>query len=280
MVLPIIIFVPIMTMGVISSAAKQMSGQQSARAINIYWASSGLAHVWPALVPHQPVGDAVDAALRRMKLHEPGSIIAIVYLACEIMVPVVASSAVEMFDCERYDDGTTALRADLSIDCDSQAHARMQVFCGIVLFVVIMVVPMIMCALLFPARARMNPPADSEIEALNSRALDESLNPLRSIFNPFRPALWYFGIIDLYRRTAMMCLPILLRWMLPEFSSYSRLLVCTALAFGVVMAYEHVTPFVTGSLGTLCRVSLVQVRRDRPRAAFCLHRLHSHRTFS
>ena len=67
-------------------------------------------------------------------------------------------------------------------------------------------------------------------------------------------------IVDVYRRTASMCLPIVLRWMFEESSSFTRLLVCTFFAFAAMIAYEQADPFITLSLGVLSRVSLVQVR--------------------
>ena len=268
---PTATFFPMVVMGALSSAVEQKNGPQGARAIKGTWVSSLIASAWPDWLPHDRVGHAVDAVLRLLNLHKPGSITAIVYLGCEIMVPVIASSAFETFDCERYDDGGNYLRADLSIDCDTAAHARMQVFSGVVMAVVLVLVPTLLVSLLRPARARINPPTETELDALHSRTLDESLNPLRSIFSPFRPALWYFGVVDLYRRTAMMCLPILLRWMLPNFASHARLLVCTSFAFAVVVAYDHVAPFVTRSLGTLSRVSLVQVRRPTARTVAPSH---------
>ena len=135
----------------------------------------------------------------------------------------------------------------------------MQAF-GVIVMLCVCLLSVLLNSILRPARARMNPPVESEIEKLNSRVLDTSLDPLRSIFEQFKPHVWYFGLVDLYRRAFLLCLPGFLRSIGAANSSAMRLLVCSAYSFAVMVAYEHVTPFNTRSLSILSRVSLMQVR--------------------
>ena len=123
-------------------------------------------------------------------IDKEGAIVGLQFIMYDCLAPMILSSAIRIFDCERYDDGSTSLRADLSIDCSSDVHRGMRIFSGIVLAFYAVVCPSIGIAALRPFHGRICPPADSELAALNARATDSALDNMRVVFATFRPRLW------------------------------------------------------------------------------------------
>ena len=100
------------------------------------------------------------------------------------------------------------------------------------------------------------------MHALNQRATDSSLDPLRPIFSPYRPSLWYFSIVELYRRASMMSCPLFLR-LIGTSTSLMRLLVGSGFSFVVMVIYRELAPYVSTGLAILSVVSNLQVGGER-----------------
>ena len=132
---------------------------------------------------------------RALGIDKTGAIVGLQFFVYDCLAPMILSSAIRIYDCERYDDGSLSLRADLSIECSGDAHYGMRIFSGIVLFFYAIVFPSVGIAALWPYHGRMCPPAESELAALNARAIDGALDNMRVVFASFRPHLWcaYFG---------------------------------------------------------------------------------------
>ena len=58
-------------------------------------------------------------------------------------------------------------------------------------------------AMLFVNRAKINPPDVSEDEALRLREADKSLDYIRFLFRSYRPAYWYWEVLEMIRRIFM-----------------------------------------------------------------------------
>ena len=107
------------------------------------YAAALFASQWPASLPCDSLGDLLTAIIRLLGLSKPGAMVGIGFTVFDGLAPMVLSAAVRVFDCEQYDDGTLFLRADLSIECNSDTRKWMaediQVF-GIVVIVLAVVI--------------------------------------------------------------------------------------------------------------------------------------------
>ena len=152
--------------------------------------ASLVARCYPQWLPCERLGDTLDAVFKLLGLDQAGSVVTLQFGIYDLLAPTILSTAVRMFDCEVYDGGSRSLRADLSVDCDGDAHKGMQVFSVLVMMCYGLVCPIITVAALWPMRDRIDPPVDNELAALNTRATDSSLDAIRIVFRAYRPRWW------------------------------------------------------------------------------------------
>jgi len=120
-----------------------------------------------------------------------------------LVAPTTSTAVLRTFHCRSFDDGAEFLIADLSIECNSAKHRAVELFAGFMIIVYPIGIPLVFLALLATKRDRINPRADSELLAYSQRAADATLSPLRILFDSYRPAVWWFEVLDLVRRNLM-----------------------------------------------------------------------------
>jgi hypothetical protein len=97
----------------------------------------------------------------------------------EILIRHVISTAGRSFD-----DGSKYLVADLSIECDGATYQANVAFASLMVFIYPLGVPALFLWLLASKRHLINPPgAESEYAAYSTRAANESLDPIRILFD-------------------------------------------------------------------------------------------------
>ena len=148
---------------------------------------SAIARRLPASGPSRPA-NLVLSFHAWLNLDKPGSIIRLMFVVVYFTLPTATRSCLRLFVCEDIEGSW--LEADYSIDCDSDAHTRMQAFAGIFLAGVFLAGPYLMLKVLQPFCDRINPPADSEKAKLAARANDADLEAIRVLYNDWRPHLW------------------------------------------------------------------------------------------
>ena len=125
-----------------------------------------------------------------------------------LVLPSISRTICQSFRCEEFDGGSEEyLMADLSIDCLSSTY-RLQFVYSLVCIVIFPVgVPLAFACILFPLRARLDPPAPTEAEAIALRAEDEGLEHsiARQLFRVYRPRYWWYELVDILRRLALTC---------------------------------------------------------------------------
>ena len=197
-------------------------------------------------------------------------------LLCSFLfLPSSSVALLRTFHCLHLDDGGgNWLIADYGLDCDSKIHGTYMMFSGL------MVVAVFPCGALAIylyalalARRRINPVADNEFTAYSVRARDESIQMLRSLYEPYRPHLWvskrmsfyrgrvvavmrvpspavpspaqYFEIVDMTRRITMMGSVIFIG------GRPTRAAVSFVLALFYCALYREMNPYTTASIGAL-----------------------------
>jgi hypothetical protein len=118
-----------------------------------------------------------------------------------LVLPSVSSKQLQALDCVPLNDGEMYLRSDTSIDCLSDSYLAFK--SSIVLFIIsYQMIPIVWMYLLFKNREALNPPGthlDDRL-AVYVRDHNESLKPLRFLFQDYTCSKWWFEIADMYRR--------------------------------------------------------------------------------
>jgi len=83
------------------------------------------------------------------------------------------------------------------------AHESMIVYAYFMFLIICVGLPGGCFVLLLVNRAKINPPNVSEDEALRLREADESLDYIRFLFRSYRPAYWYWEVLEMIRRIFM-----------------------------------------------------------------------------
>lgn len=184
---------------------------------------------------------------------DPGKCLHAALLVLILVVPTTSTALFRTFHCRSYDDGTRYLVADLSIDCDDSRHRMFEAYCGFMILAFPVGVPLIFLYLLNRSRDRINPNADTELLSYAQRAADDSLEPLRVLFESYRPSVWYFEVLDLLRRNLMMgALTFIARPAL-------RVVIGLGLAFVFALGYREIAPFSSGSVTLLSTLAMTQI---------------------
>ena len=131
----------------------------------------------------------------------------------------------------------------------------MMVFAAFMVAVYPLGVPMLFLVLLAKSRDAINPRGvDFEFSAIAQRTSDPSITVFRPLFEPFKPSLWFFEIIDLWRRILMLSTLVLIPGDKPV-----RVAVGLFLALVFAAVYRELEPYATNSLNMLSTAAMWQI---------------------
>jgi hypothetical protein len=118
-----------------------------------------------------------------------------------IVLPPVANKQLQSLDCITLNSGHKYLRADTSVDCRSQPYKE---FASVVyLFIAVyQSVPILWMVLLYRKKYALNPPASRNDEKLAQfiRSCNPELSSIKFLFAEYKCSMWWFEILDMYRR--------------------------------------------------------------------------------
>jgi hypothetical protein len=120
-------------------------------------------------------------------------------LVVYLFLPPVAAIQFRALNCMKLADGQSYLRADTSVNCNSDGYYDFTIVNGF-LITIYQSLPLFYIALLCRVRKKLNPIMGSPELALKTRDNDESLDAIRFLFNDYKCSRWYFEVVDLYRR--------------------------------------------------------------------------------
>lgn len=105
----------------------------------------------------------------------------------------VSSTVFQTFACDSLDDGESYLRADYRILCTDTKHKRFQAYAGIMIVVYPVGIPPLYSFLLYRHR-----------EVLSNFEVEKSTaQPISDLWEPFRPNVFYYGVIECGRRVLL-----------------------------------------------------------------------------
>lgn len=85
---------------------------------------------------------------RRTRAHKviANTVMNVFLILTYLLFPVVSAVVFSAFVCERFDDGSFLLRADYTIDCNSEKYKEIRAFAAIMIFVYPVVCALCVCA--------------------------------------------------------------------------------------------------------------------------------------
>ena len=104
----------------------------------------------------------------------------------------VSSVVFQMFACDKLDTGKSYLRADYTIDCDSDKHKALQIYAGLMIILYPVGIPALYAGLLFSNRRVLRDEKIRE-ESHNSK-------PISDLWKPYKPQRFYYDVIECGRR--------------------------------------------------------------------------------
>lgn len=160
------------------------------------------------------------------------------HLSVALFVIFVVYSSVsfvvfQTFVCETLDNGVTYLRADYSLTCSTRAHTAWRAYAGLMILVYPVGVPAVFACWLVSNRH------DLVKVGSGDRSGWERLQPMRDLFEPYKPHRYYYEVVEFGRRILLTGLGVFL---FPGSSAQVALEVVFAAAF--VAISEMLSPFV------------------------------------
>ena len=119
-----------------------------------------------------------------------------------IVLPPVAMKQLQSLDCRVFPhDGSRLLRADTSVDCDSDSYQSFKQT-TLIFVAIYQLIPMIWLYLLWLRRDQLNPKVSKMDPSLGLyiREKDVSLRSLEFLFDSYRCDNWWFEVVEMYRR--------------------------------------------------------------------------------
>jgi hypothetical protein len=107
-----------------------------------------------------------------------------------LVYPGVCASIFQTFSCEHFEGGFSALKADYSMDCDSEAYTQLRIYASFMVLLYPIGLPAIYFAILFQHRADI-------------LSKPEEVQHLGFLFREYKPSLWFFEVYELFRKTTL-----------------------------------------------------------------------------
>ncbi|CAM9112289.1 unnamed protein product, partial [Sphacelaria rigidula] len=163
--------------------------------------------------------------------------LSIALLVAYFIYSSVSFTIFQTFVCEPLDDGMKYLRADYSLTCSTGIHTAMQVYAGLMIFVYPVGIPAFFAWWLISHRHDLVKVGSTSTSSEASRTLDH-LQPMRDLWDPYKPRRYYYEVVECCRRIALTGLAVFL---LP--GSAAQVAIEVVLAAVFIALSEKLSPF-------------------------------------
>jgi hypothetical protein len=165
-----------------------------------------------------------------------------------LVLPPVSRKQFQILSCVEVAGGSY-LRVDTSIDCNAAKFRSFYVL-DLVFILMYLSIPLVWLVLLYGRRQRLNPKTSDPKKAIALRDEDPTLRPLAFLFSVYEPRLYFWEVVDMYRRISFV-------GALPLLSSNEARLASIGVALGLVsgIVYRELEPFARASTNVLAHVA-------------------------
>lgn len=189
---------------------------------------------------------------------------------CSLLLSFVVFSPVSItvfqtFACESFEDGTSRLITDYTIECSGSEYEYYVVYSSFMILIYPLGVPALYFALLYIYYKQVNPPTlmvvrDSERDLVSAVIIQQEKIKLRNTYEDlfvisflyiaYEPRRWYFEILDCFRRLMMTAVPILILR-----GAVTQIVIVLLTSLACVAAYMELKPYTTQSDNTVAVLS-------------------------
>jgi hypothetical protein len=117
-----------------------------------------------------------------------------------LIYPSVSAKVFQTFPCTEFEDGTSALRADYSIDCKAPERTAWIAFAVLMVFLYPIGVPLWFFVILRKEMKKINPPGEDRELICAQRDVNPDIAHLRVLFYAYEPVFWYWEVVELGRK--------------------------------------------------------------------------------
>ncbi|GMH92878.1 hypothetical protein TL16_g12477 [Triparma laevis f. inornata] len=186
-----------------------------------------------------------------------------------IVLPSVSIKIFSTFACQRFDgDYGSYLKADFSINCNSDEHKAYQTYAALMILLFPIGVPVMYFVLLYKKREKLDPgqrhfatrtsEEDALKEALAIRAKleleDSSLRSLSFLYSSYEPRMWWFEVFETLRR---LCLTGFLVFLAP--GTAAQVCFSMIMCMGSMRVYSGCSPFISDFYDSFSEVAQWQL---------------------
>ncbi|GMH98757.1 hypothetical protein TrVE_jg2081 [Triparma verrucosa] len=186
-----------------------------------------------------------------------------------IVLPSVSIKIFSTFACQRFDgDYGSYLKADFSINCNSDEHKAFQTYAALMILLFPIGVPVMYFVLLYKKREKLDPgqglfasttsPEGALEKALSIRAKHESedtlLLSLRFLYSSYEPRMWWFEVFETLRR---LCLTGFLVFLSP--GTAAQIIFSMIMCMFAMRVYSGCSPFISTLYDSFSEVSQWQL---------------------
>ena len=185
-----------------------------------------------------------------------------------LLLPSISVKIFTTFACQDFDDGTSFLLVDYSLDCQSDQHTFFEAYAGLMVCVYPIGVPTMYFFLLFRTRQQLKAgQVEKEEQVSKKQALEEALQgreeseeedptlkALSFLYDSYQPKYWWFEIFETMRKLALTGFLVFIAPGTTAQVVVSLLMSITALA-----VYLRTDPFVDGFNNSLALVANSQL---------------------
>ncbi|CAM9331267.1 unnamed protein product [Discosporangium mesarthrocarpum] len=101
------------------------------------------------------------------------------YVSCDFSSLCLSLQVLQTFQCQDFDDGTSFLKTDYSISCNSQSYEIMKWYAVVMLVVFPVGIPVTFLLLLFMQRRSLNPEPSNPERGMEIRDANPSIQQTR-----------------------------------------------------------------------------------------------------
>ena len=147
----------------------------------------GLLEVTYVIAVHKHRGSPETFSQKILQKH-----VSLALLVTFLVYSSVSSVVFQMFACDKLDNGKIYLRADYTIECDSDKHRALQIYAGLMILLYPVGIPALYAGLLFSNRRVLR---DEK-----SREESHFARPISDLWKPYKPQRSYYDVIECGRR--------------------------------------------------------------------------------
>jgi hypothetical protein len=160
----------------------------------------------------------------------------------------------EVFQCETFDDGSSYLVADYSINCNAPGRYVYIIYGILMIFIYPIGIPFVYAVVLIRNRHEINPDwrrvvaedekafvSNSVIqqEKIKVRNTYESIKNIKFLYDSYTPKRWYFELIDCGRRLMLGAIPVLILR-----GSSLQIVIVLIISLASVAAFMYLNPYI------------------------------------